>query len=77
MNVSPLRPIAIREKSALQFRWEVFNALNHANFNQFVCFVNTPNARHWHIGRRFPADAIRTALFVLSRDHAVNIRAAP
>jgi hypothetical protein len=44
VNVSLLRNIAIREKSALQFRWEVFNALNHANFNQPVYFVNTPNA---------------------------------
>jgi len=44
VNLSLSRNMKIRESSTLQFRWEVFNALNHANFNQPVYFVNTPNA---------------------------------
>jgi hypothetical protein len=44
LNLSLYRNFAIRERSRLQFRWEVFNSLNHANFNQPVYFVNTPNA---------------------------------
>jgi len=44
VNLSLFRNIKIRESGSLQFRWEVFNALNHANFNQPVYFVNTPNA---------------------------------
>ena len=31
-NVSLLRNWRISERGRLQFRWEVFNAFNHANF---------------------------------------------
>ena len=33
-----------REKWSSQFRWEVFNLLNHANFHLPVNAVNAPNA---------------------------------
>jgi hypothetical protein len=32
LNFSMLKRITLRERQALQFRWEVFNALNRANF---------------------------------------------
>ena len=44
LNLSLYRNFAVRERSHLQLRWEVFNSLNHANFNQPVYFINTPNA---------------------------------
>jgi hypothetical protein len=34
-----------REKSNLQFRWEVFNALNHPNLDLPITAVNAANAR--------------------------------
>ena len=44
LNLSLIRNFKPTEKSALQVRWEVFNAINHTNFNQPVFLVNTPNA---------------------------------
>ncbi len=44
VNLSLHRNFRLRESDNLQVRWEVFNALNHPNFNQPVYFVNTPNA---------------------------------
>jgi hypothetical protein len=44
INLALNRNFTMREKSRLQFRWEVFNALNHANFKPPVVFVNVPNA---------------------------------
>jgi hypothetical protein len=44
INLSFNRNFAVREKSNLQFRWEAFNVINHANFPVPVAFVNAPNA---------------------------------
>jgi hypothetical protein len=44
INLSFNRNFAVRERSNLQFRWEAFNVLNHANFPLPVAFVNAPNA---------------------------------
>lgn len=44
MNLSLIRNFNCGEKRQVQIRWEVFNALNHANFAQPVVFVNMPNA---------------------------------
>ncbi len=44
MNFSLLKNAKIRERDRLQFRWEVFNALNHANFTLPVATVNTVTA---------------------------------
>ena len=44
INLALYRNFTIREKSNLQFRWEVFNALNHVNFGVPVVNVNAPNA---------------------------------
>jgi hypothetical protein len=44
INLALSRNFTILEKSNLQFRGEVFNVLNHANFNAPVVFVNAPNA---------------------------------
>ena len=43
-NLALDRNFTIRERSKLQIRWEMFNALNHANFGAPVYFVNQPNA---------------------------------
>ena len=50
INLALYRNVTIHEKSTLQFRWEVFNALNHTNFTPSaagtdpVVYVNAPNA---------------------------------
>ena len=50
INLALYRNFAIHEKGNLQFRWEVFNVLNHTNFTPSaastdpVVFVNAPNA---------------------------------
>jgi hypothetical protein len=50
INLALYRNFAIRERSNLQFRWEVFNALNHTNFTPSsaladpVPYVNAANA---------------------------------
>ena len=41
MNFSLLKNARIRERSQLPFRWELFNALNRANFTLPVTSVNT------------------------------------
>jgi hypothetical protein len=43
INLSFSRNFKVRERSNLQFRWETFNVLNHANFPLPVAFVNAPN----------------------------------
>ena len=44
LNLSLYKNFVLREKSRLQFRWEVFNVLNHTNFQLPVVNVNAPNA---------------------------------
>ena len=44
INVSLLRNFHIQERHRVQFRWEVFNILNHANLGVPVVNVNAPNA---------------------------------
>jgi hypothetical protein len=44
INLSFSRNFAIRERGNLQFRWETFNVLNHANFPLPVVQVNAVNA---------------------------------
>jgi hypothetical protein len=44
INLALYRNFTVRESGKLQFRWEVFNALNHANFNVPILNVNVPNA---------------------------------
>lgn len=44
VNLTLFKNFAVREKTTLQFRWEVFNVLNHANFGLPVNAVNAPNA---------------------------------
>ena len=44
LNLSLYKNFVLREKSRLQFRWEVFNVLNHSNFKLPVVEVNAPNA---------------------------------
>jgi len=44
INLSFSKNFAIRERGNLQFRWETFNVLNHANFPLPVVQVNAPNA---------------------------------
>lgn len=44
VNLSLLKRFPIRDRSYLQFRWEVFNAINHTNFRLPERFVDAPNA---------------------------------
>jgi outer membrane receptor protein involved in Fe transport len=44
LNSNFSRNFALRERSNLQLRWELFNALNHANFGLPVRTVDTTNA---------------------------------
>jgi hypothetical protein len=44
LNFSLLRNIRVRERGQLQFRWEVFNATNHANIGLPVTTMNTVTA---------------------------------
>src|SRR5260370_568513 len=43
VNLALDRNFVVTEKSHLQIRWEVFNVLNHPNFNLPNVFVNAPN----------------------------------
>ena len=44
INITLYKNFVLREKSNLQFRWETFNVLNHANLGLPVNAVNAPNA---------------------------------
>ncbi len=44
INLSLSRNFVVRERNNLQFRWELFNTLNHANFKRPIALVNQPNA---------------------------------
>jgi len=44
INLSVHKTFAWRERTRIQFRWEVFNALNHSNLGAPVNNVNQPNA---------------------------------
>lgn len=43
INTSLMRNFAIQERARLQFRWEVFNVFNHANYGLPNVNVNAPN----------------------------------
>lgn len=43
INLALDRNFTVREQNKIQFRWEVFNALNHANFALPAYYVNAPN----------------------------------
>jgi hypothetical protein len=42
-DIAVSRTFKIRENQSLQFRWEVFNVVNHANFNGPVTALNSPS----------------------------------
>lgn len=42
LDFALLKNFPIRERSALQFRWELFNSLNHANFGFPAATINVP-----------------------------------
>jgi hypothetical protein len=44
VNLTLFKNFKVYEKTSLQFRWEVFNVLNHANFTVPVNAVNAANA---------------------------------
>jgi hypothetical protein len=44
VNLSLFKNFKLTERTGLQFRWELFNALNHANFSVPVNAVNAANA---------------------------------
>jgi hypothetical protein len=44
MNLSLIKNMALGERGKLQFRWEVFNAFNRANFGLPVSGVNAANS---------------------------------
>ena len=44
VNLSLNRNFVVRERMRLQFRWELFNVLNHANFGLPENAVNAVNA---------------------------------
>ena len=60
VNLSVSKNFVLRESHRVQFRWEVFNVLNHANFGLPENAVNAPNA-----GTLLSADAGRLMQFAL------------
>jgi hypothetical protein len=60
VNLSLDRNFLIRERNRIQFRWEVFNVLNHANFGIPANAVNASNA-----GTILSADTGRVMQFAL------------
>ena len=42
LDFALFKNFAIRERFALQFRWELFNSLNHANFGFPSATINVP-----------------------------------
>ena len=60
VNLSLLKNFAVREQHHFQFRWELFNVLNHANFGLPANAVNAVNA-----GTLLSADSGRLMQFAL------------
>jgi hypothetical protein len=60
VNFSLMKNFALWERHSLQFRWELFNALNHTNFRLPVNAVNARNA-----GTLLASDASRQMQFAL------------
>jgi hypothetical protein len=60
VNLSLMKNFAVREHHHFQFRWEVFNILNHANFGQPESAVNASN-----VGTLLSAAASRQMQFAL------------
>ena len=60
VNLSLLKNFAVREQHRFQFRWELFNVLNHANFGLPANAVNAVNA-----GTLLSADSGRLMQFAL------------
>lgn len=44
LNLAVSRRFTLSERNSLQFRWEVFNTLNHTNFKLPVVYVDVKNA---------------------------------
>ena len=44
VNLSLSKKFRVREKDSVQFRWEVFNVINHPNLDLPVIAVNAVNA---------------------------------
>ena len=60
MNLSLMKKFKIREKDSVQFRWEVFNVINHPNMELPVIAVNAVN-----VGTIIRAGNARTMQFAL------------
>ncbi|HUQ92358.1 MAG TPA: carboxypeptidase-like regulatory domain-containing protein [Bryobacteraceae bacterium] len=61
LDFALFKKFAIRERSALQFRWEMFNSLNHANFGFPASTINVPAT----VGQIFSAATGRQMQFAL------------
>jgi hypothetical protein len=61
LDTALFKNLRIRERSTLEFRWELFNALNHANFGFPSAAINVPATA----GKIFSASAARQMQFGL------------